>query len=84
MSQECMSEIEKLHCIRFILSAKRTIITVTLNPLLVHIKVQHTGQLIDTSTICRAVKGLGMTRQRIHHRALQQSEVKCAEFAAEM
>ena len=46
--------------------------------------LHHTGQLIDTSTICRVMKRLGMTRQRICHIALQRSEAKCAEFSAEM
>ena len=49
-----------------------------------HELLQHTGRLIDTSTICRAVKRLGMTCQRIRHLVLQRSEVKRAEFAAEM
>lgn len=46
--------------------------------------LHHTGRLIDTSTICRAMKRLGMTRQRIRHIALQRSELKRAEFSAEM
>ena len=49
-----------------------------------HELLQHTGRLIDTSTICRAVKRLGMTCQRIRHIVLQRSEAKRAEFAAEM
>lgn len=49
-----------------------------------HELLQHTGRLIDTLTICRAVKWLGMTRQRIRYIALQRSEAKRAEFAAEM
>lgn len=45
---------------------------------------QHTDWVIDTSTICRAVKRLGMTHQHIQHIALQQSEAKRAEFETEM
>lgn len=46
--------------------------------------LHHTGQVIDTSTICRAMKRLGMTRQRIRHIALQRSEIKRSEFSVEM
>ena len=43
-----------------------------------------TGRMVDTSTICRTVHCLGMTRQRIKHISLKQSKAKRAEFQAEM
>ena len=43
-----------------------------------------TGRMVDTSTICRTVHRLGMTRQRIKDISLRQSEAKRAEFQAEI
>ena len=43
-----------------------------------------TGCMVHTSTICRTVHRLGMTRQRIKHILLRQSEAKGAEFQAEI
>ena len=42
------------------------------------------GVVVDVSTICRTIRKLGLSRQRISHIALQQSEVKRVEFVAEM
>lgn len=43
-----------------------------------------TGTEVDCSTICRTLKRPGISRQKIKHVALQQSEQKRAEFMAEM
>lgn len=43
-----------------------------------------TGTEVDCSTICRTLKYLGLTRRKIKHIALQQSEQKRAEFLAEI
>jgi hypothetical protein len=43
-----------------------------------------TGCMVDASTICRAVHRCGMTRQRIKHVSLKQSDTKRLEFQAEM
>ena len=43
-----------------------------------------TSHWVDASTICRTVHRLGMTRQRNKHVSLQRSEVKRAEFWAEI
>ena len=43
-----------------------------------------TGNLVDISNICHAVRKMGMTRPKIQHIALQQSELKRAKFIAEM
>ena len=45
---------------------------------------QHLHIWIDLSTICRTLKRLGMTRQKIKHVALQESKQKQIEFIAEM
>ncbi|XP_065891697.1 uncharacterized protein [Dysidea avara] len=42
------------------------------------------GIVVDVSTICRTIRKLGLSRQRITHIALQQSEVKRVEYVAEM
>ena len=41
-----------------------------------------TGRWVRESTICRYLKRLGMTRQKIQHVALQRSDCKRAEFIA--
>ena len=43
-----------------------------------------TGRMVDASTICRTVHRFGMTRQRIKHVSLRQSDTKRAEFQAEI
>ena len=43
-----------------------------------------TGNLVDISNICHEVRKMGMTRPKIQHIALQQSELKRAKFIAEM
>ena len=43
-----------------------------------------TGNLVDMATICRVVKRMRMSRQKIKHIALQQSEILRIQFAAEM
>ena len=43
-----------------------------------------TGRWVAASTVCRTVHHLGMTRQRIKHLSIRQSEIKRAEFWAEM
>ena len=45
---------------------------------------QHLRIWIDLSTVCRTLKRLGMTRQKIKHVALQASEQNQMEFIAEM
>ena len=42
------------------------------------------GIVVDVSTICCTIRKLGLSRQRITHIALQQSEVKRVEYVAEM
>ena len=42
------------------------------------------GVMVAASTICRTVRKLGLTRQRISHIALQQSELTRVEYIAEM
>ena len=41
-----------------------------------------TGRRVQESTICRCLKRLGMTRQKIQHVRLQESNCKRAEFIA--
>lgn len=43
---------------------------------------QSTGRWVHESTICRCLRRLGMTRQKIQHVALQRSDSKRAEFIA--
>ena len=43
-----------------------------------------TRRIVDTSTICRTLHRLGMTRQRIKHISLRQSQDRRAQFIAEM
>lgn len=49
-----------------------------------HELVMITGTEISCSTICRTFKRLGLTRQKIHHVALQRNEEIRGEFMAEM
>ena len=42
------------------------------------------GVEIHVSTICRTLKFMGCTRQVIRHVALQQSELLCAKFMAQV
>ena len=44
----------------------------------------YTGTWLHESTICRTLKRLGLTRQKISHLALQRSETKRIEFMAEV
>ena len=46
--------------------------------------LQSTGHLVSVSTVCRSLKRIGLTRQKITHVALQQSEIKRTSFTAEM
>jgi len=48
------------------------------------VELQKAGSLIDISTICRTIKKMGLSRQKITHVALQQSEFLRVEFIAEM
>ena len=41
-----------------------------------------TGHMVHESTICRSLKRLGMTRQKIQHIALQRCDVQRADFVA--
>ena len=41
-----------------------------------------TGHVLHESTICRSLKRLGMTRQKIQHLALQRSDAQRADFVA--
>ena len=43
---------------------------------------QSFGVPVSASTICRTVRKMGFTRKKIHHIALQQSELLRAEFMA--
>ena len=43
-----------------------------------------TGIVMHLSTICRAVRKLGFTRQKLQHVALQQSETERIKFTAEV
>ena len=44
--------------------------------------LQSAGCWVHKSTICRCLRRLGMTRQKIKHVALQRSDCKWAEFIA--
>ena len=41
-----------------------------------------TGHMVHESSICRSLKRLGMTRQKIQHIALQRCDVQRADFVA--
>ena len=43
-----------------------------------------TGAYYDSSTICRAIKRLGMTRQKMRHVAIQRCDVQRARFISEI
>ena len=52
-------------------------------------EVQHkleyiTGAYYDCSTICRAIKRLGMTRQKMRHVAIQRCDVQRARYISEI
>ena len=42
------------------------------------------GVVVVASTICRTIRKLDLSRQRISHIAIQQSELKCGDYIAEM
>jgi len=74
-----LSEIEELSIMQSLLR-KPNLFLDELNQELMEVA----GCSIDRSTLCRTVKRLGFTHKKIHHIATQQSEVKRAQFMAEM
>ena len=74
-----MSEFEEVTLLEMLLS----------DPSLYLRKVQQkletiTGAYYDSSTICRAIKRLGMTRQKMRHVAIQRCDVQRARFISEI
>ena len=74
-----LSEVEELSIMQSLLR-KPNLFLDELNQELMEV----TGCSIDRSTLCRTVKHLGFTHKKIRHIATQQSEVKHAQFMAEM
>lgn len=74
-----LSELEESHLIHLVLTRPGIYLRELQQELM-----QYSGCTVHASTICRVMKRVGITRQRIKHVSLQRSEIRRAVFAAEM
>ena len=68
-----LTDVDELTLVNFVLT----------NPGM-YLLMMTTGTEVDCSTICRTLKRLGITRQKIRHVAMQRNEESRGKFMAEM